>query len=340
MIPRSLLLPALALAAAGCAASGAQDVPNQPAADVGATVTVRDTVIEGTLDAPGIAQPIERATLSTRLMATVTDVLVQEGDRVRKGQPLVRLDARDLDAKAQQAAAGLAEAEAVHRDAQVQLARMKALYADSAAPKAMLDAAETGAARAEAAVRMARASASELDAVRGYATMVAPFDGVVAQRLVDPGALAAPGAPLVVVEDTRRLRVTVSVPPSAARTAVRGRPIPVQIEGTAATATVEGVVPGPAGTVYQVNAIVPNADGTHLGGSAAVVQLPAGRRHAMLVPARAVVREGDLASVRVREPRGTSVRFVKLGSERDGLVEVLSGLAAGDQVVLRDEGAK
>src|SRR5690606_5697548 len=68
----------------------------------GEAVTVVDTVIEATLDAAGVAEPIAQSTLSTKLMGTVTAVLVREGDRVDAGQPLVRIDARDLAAKQSQ----------------------------------------------------------------------------------------------------------------------------------------------------------------------------------------------------------------------------------------------
>ncbi|MGH7615623.1 MAG: efflux RND transporter periplasmic adaptor subunit, partial [Gemmatimonadaceae bacterium] len=128
----------------------------------GETYVVHDTVISTTFDAAGVAEPLRQASLSTKLMGTVTEVLVAEGDGVSAGQPLVRIDARDLAAKEMQLAASIAEAEAVHRDAETQATRMRALYADSAATRAQLDAAETGLARAEAGVRSARAAADEL----------------------------------------------------------------------------------------------------------------------------------------------------------------------------------
>jgi len=80
------------------------------AATVGMTYVVHDTTISSTFDAAGIAAPIQQATLSTKLMGTVTDVVVQEGDRVTAGQVLVRIDARDLSAKSAQVAASIAEA--------------------------------------------------------------------------------------------------------------------------------------------------------------------------------------------------------------------------------------
>jgi RND family efflux transporter MFP subunit len=300
----------------------------------GRVVTVADTTIAATLEAAGIAEPVAQATLSTKLMGTVTEVLVREGDRVAAGQPLLRIDARDIAAKQSQVGAGIAEAEAVHRDATTQLARMRALHADSAATRAQLDAAETGYARAEAAVRQARAAAGELAAMRDYAVVRAPFAGVVTQRFVDPGAFAAPGAPLLTVQDGRRLRVSVATAPDAVRAIDRGATVAVTIEGTAATATVEGVVPAPTGHVYTVNAIVENAGGRFLPGSAATLSIPLGPRRAIVVPEAAVRRDDDLAGVVVRGAAGDELRWIKLGATMAGQVEVLGGLVAGERVVV------
>jgi multidrug efflux pump subunit AcrA (membrane-fusion protein) len=70
-----------------------------------------------------MAEPVARATLSTRLMGSVTEVLVREGDRVRNGQLLARIDARDLEARRGQVDAGIAGAEALYQDARTQAER-------------------------------------------------------------------------------------------------------------------------------------------------------------------------------------------------------------------------
>ncbi|MHB1225724.1 MAG: efflux RND transporter periplasmic adaptor subunit [Gemmatimonadaceae bacterium] len=335
---RTDLLPfvvALALSLAACGAPDGASTPEQSAPRAaGEVVTVVDTTIDAMLEAAGVAGPIAQATLSTKLMGTVTAVLVQEGDRVAAGQPLVRLDARDLAARQSQVSAGIAEAEAVHRDATTQAGRMRALHADSAATRAQLDAAETGLARAEAAVRQARAGASELEVLTGYSVVRAPFDGVVTRRLVDPGAFAAPGAPLVTVQDSHRLRVSVTVAPEAARGLARGSTIGATIEGVAVPATVEGVVPASAGNVYTINAIVDNPGARLLSGSAATLQLPQGTRRAVVIPAAAVRREGDLTGVLVRGATGDELRWVRLGATAGDRTEVLGGLRAGDRVVV------
>ncbi len=334
-----LALTALAFAVAACGTPDRDSAPPavSPRAS-GELIAVVDSTIDAVLDAAGVAGPIAQSTLSTKLMGTVTEVLVREGDVVTAGQPLVRIDARELAARRSQVDAGIAEATAVQADAETQANRMRALYADSAATRAQLDAAETGLARATAAVNQARAGASELAVMTGYSVVRAPFTGVVTQRFVDPGAFAAPGAPLVTVQDSRRLRVTVSVAPEGVRGLRRGSTVTAVIDDRTSPATIEGVVPSPAGNVYTVNAIVDNASGGLLSGSAASLRLPQGSRNALMIPLSAVRREGDLTGVMLRDASGDVLRWVRLGATSGNQVEVLSGLAAGDQVVVPTSG--
>jgi RND family efflux transporter MFP subunit len=331
--PFPLLVAAGALLAAAC---GASEKPTEAAATpvAGSVYTVPDTTIDAVLEAAGVAGPYAHAVLSTKLMGTVIEVPVREGDRVPVGRVLVRLDARDIAAKRAQIEAGVAEAEAVHRDAATQAGRIRTLYADSAATRAQLDAAETGLSRADAALRQARAAVAELDALDAYAVVRAPFAGVVTQRFVDPGAFAAPGAPLVAIHDGTHLRVTVTAAPDAVRGLARGAAVRATVEGRVVAATVEGVVPAPVGNLYTVNAIVANGDGALLAGSAATLGLPQGRRRAVLVPAAALRREGDLVGVLVRGVAGDDLRWVRLGASLGDAVEVIAGLRPGEQIVV------
>lgn len=300
----------------------------------GTATVVRDTQVTASITAPGTAEPVEQSTLGTRLMGTVTAVLVKEGDRVSHGQVLARIDARDVTAKAEQVRAGIAAAEAARGEAALHASRMRALLADSAAPQAQVDAAEAGLARADAALRAARAGEAEVGVMSDYAVIRAPFAGVVTQRWVDPGAFAAPGAPLLTVQDQRTLRVAATVVPTVARALTRGGSLPVSIEGVEATARVEAVVPAPAGGLYTVNATVDNRAGRFASGGTATVHLPRGTRTALLVPRAAIVEEGNLRGVTVRGPSGDATRWVRLGDVFGDQVEVTAGLSAGETIVV------
>ncbi len=302
-------------------------------------VRVIDTLLPDMNEAVGTAAPLLNSTLSTKLMATVSAVHVQVGDVVRQGQLLVTLDVRDIDARAVQASGNLLAAEAMLAEAELNAARMRALFADSAAPRAQVDAAEAALSRAKAGVAGARGGVAEAAANRDYGAVRAPFAGVITQRMVDPGAFAAPGAPLVVVQQSGTLRVSALVPPAAALDVRRGTSISVSIEGVDATGTVEGVVAAPSGGLFTVNVLVRNADGLLPPGGSATLLLPGAERAVRLIPRSAIVREGDLAGVRVRTDGGVERRWVRLGRNRGEFVEVLSGVNAGDVVLVPDSTA-
>lgn len=334
-----LMVTVLGLAA--CGGKSAEHAPQQPdTPPAGTALVVRDTTIAATTQASAVATPFAQATVSTKLMGTVTAVLVREGDRVRAGDPLVRIDARDLEAKREQVKASMASAQAMHHEAQLMATRMRALYADSAAPRAQLDAAEAGLARAQAGVDAARAGAGELDAVASYSVIRAPFSGVVTQRFVDVGAFAAPGAPLLTVQDQARLRIVASVPPKTARLLPRGSTVAVTVEGVSATARVEGVIPSAGGALYTINAVVDNKDGTLASGGSAELSVGEGTRTALLVPAAAVRHEGDLTGVTATSGGVTTTRWIRTGQAHGSFVEVLAGLADGDTVWVPASAAK
>lgn len=336
MIRSSAIVLATVVVAAACAPADAR-VTDDAGATVaaGTVITIADTTIATTLEASGVAAPLREATLSTKLMASVVGVDVLEGSVVRAGQVLVRLDARDLAAKREQVQAGLSAAQAMHTQASAHVARMRALHQDDAAPTAMLEQAETQYAQATAGLRAAQASSAELAAVESYAALTAPFAGTVTARFVDPGAFAAPGAPLVQVQDASQLRITVHVSPDVARKLAKGARVDVRIEGQPDVATVEGVVPAMGG-LYAINALVENRDGRHPANGAAMLAVPTGTQRGIAVPEAALIREGDLVGVLLRTNDGDVRRWIRTGAIANGLVEVTAGLRAGDQVVLRD----
>ena len=195
--------------------------------------------IADTFDAGGVVQARTTATVMARILAPVRDVRVAPGDRVRAGQVLVVLDGRDLDARArstramalaadQDVAAAASDQQAA--DAALALARathvrIAGLHARRSATAQELDDA-TGALRAaearvtgagarlqaaKANVQSARAATEETQTTASFALVTAPFDGVITEKMVEPGNMAAPGTPLMRLEDTRGFRLDVRV---------------------------------------------------------------------------------------------------------------------------------
>ncbi len=321
----------LTVIAAACHRAPPSDTP--PLRSTGVAVAVRDTTRADYFEAAGVANPIQQATLSTRLMATVLDVAVVEGARVSRGDVLVRLDAADLAARRRQATAAVDDATTMRDLTKLTADRMRAMYADSAAPRAQLDAAESALARATAQLVAAREAVAEVDATTRYAEIRAPFTGVVTRRFVDPGAFAAPGTPLVTIEATDRLRVSVTVPAALASALRTGRHVAARLEGVPADALIEGVVPS-AGNLYTINALIENHAAAYLTGSAATLLVPSGTRRVILVPVAALLHQGDLVGVRRRFAASDEITWVKTGATVGHDVEILSGLAPGDSVLV------
>jgi len=300
----------------------------------GVPYVVRDSLVESVQEATGTAAPRLSADLSTRLMGKVVSVSVKEGDLVSAGQLLLRVDGQDLAARSEGLASGLDASRSQLALAEAQLRRMRALYADSALPKASLDQAETELERARAALSQVRAQDAELRSIQGYSRIAAPFPGKVVARLVDPGMMATPGAPLLRVEDASLLRLSVSTTTATARNLSAGSMVAARVDGREVFARIEGIVPSGTGNMSIVNAIVDNRKDSFASGAVATLLLPRGSRLARLVPTIGLLREGDLVGVWVRTAQGDFRRWIRVGSQVGDRVEVLSGLGEGDTVIV------
>ena len=312
----------------------------------------------------------QTATLVSRIVAPVTQVLVLPGDHVRAGQPLVLLDERDLTAarsraqaavEASREAANGAAAERQAADAAFVLAtatykRVADLRAKNSATPNELDEALAGLraaearvagakaqiARAAAGIQEAQAAAEAASVSRSYATVAAPFDGVVTQKLIEAGNMAAPGVPLLTIEDTRAFRLEVRIDQSRASLVRPGQAVEVAIDD-GAPATARPIT----GRVAEISHVVDENAHAFL----AKIDLPAtaavrsgmfGRarfagavRHVLAVPATSVVRQGQLTSVFVVDRSGIArLRLVSVGEPNAGAIEVRAGLDPDETVVV------
>ena len=305
----------------------------------GTAVAAHDSLIPDGILAQGTAEAVRRADLSTSLMGRVLSVTVQEGQAVRAGQILARIDAGELSARSQGVASALSGAQAQADLAGVSAKRMRALYADGAVTRAALDQAEAELRRAEAGLSQVRAQGAEVRSVAGYANLAAPFAGRLTHRFVDPGALAAPSMPLLTVEDISRLRVRVNAAPEAVADLRIGQILSAQVGGRSVSARVEGIVPAPVGNLLVVNALVDNPGGVLPSGVSASLLLPRGTRRALLVPSLALRREEELTSVLVRQGSCDALRWVRVGVTVGSDIEVLSGLRPLESVVVPSQTA-
>lgn len=343
----AVALPFMLSACGGDGESHEKQVPG--AAEPGVlsvrTAEVREEAAPSTTAATGVVEPIRRAMPAGRLMGTVTAAPFQEGDRVREGQVLVRIDVQDLAARRAQVLAQVREAQAVLRDAETHLARMRVLSAEGAIARVQLEQAETGVARARAAVQTANAGLRELEANAAYGTIEAPFSGVIVRKMVEVGNLAAPGQPLFVLEDLSRVRVVAGVGEEAAIRLRKGQRMSVEIAGgrLQATGVVEAVLPSgdPSARGFRVNILLDNAGLALQSGMTATVRMPTESvgeaSPALVVPAQAVVRRGQMTGVFVVDRGIARLRWIRMAEAEGDRVRVLSGLHAGERVVVGPE---
>jgi RND family efflux transporter MFP subunit len=360
--PYLILITALA---AACSTAPAEQPSAGPA--IGVTViAVAQGDWQSTVEAGGVVVSRETATISSRVVAPIARVLVRAGDRVKRGQTLVVLDAASLGAEAARAAGASLAADHASRaaasdlqaaDAAVALAttthtRIAALHSTRSATTQELDQAQAAlttaeSRRAAAAARIAEAQAGT-DAARaagrvaailaGYATLSAPFDGIVTNRLADPGSLAAPGAPLIVVEDTSSFRLEIRIDAARAPLVRLNQTLAVRLDGAADAPWLDG-------RVIEISRIDPNAHSfavkVALPATAGVrsglfgrAKLAGATRRVLSVPAAAVLERGQLSYVFVATHGVARLRAISPGGSSEGRTEILDGLIAGESVIV------
>lgn len=332
-----------------------------------ATASVRS--IAEPLEAGGAVAAEETAALTSRIAAPVTRVRVRAGDRVRRGDVLIELDDRDVAARAREAQAsvsaarqGLAavESEQASAAADKKLAaasheRIAALHARRSATTQELDEAEarlSGAtarvdgahARAGQAAEQLNAALASTDAAtttQSFALVRAPFDALVTERLTDPGNLASPGTPLLRVESLGTPHVETRVDEAREPYARVGSRVEVVFDNREGTPVAPGPVEGVVTEVARVSAderafavkVSLPRDLRLRSGTFARVRLRGPGRQALLIPATAIRRQGQLVSAFVVENGVARLRLLRTGYESAEGVEVLAGLEAGEVIV-------
>jgi RND family efflux transporter MFP subunit len=294
----------------------------------------------------------ETTTLSAQVMGRVQRILVREGDSVGAGQAIVILDDATLKSAAEQADAAVKAAESQQIAAQTNadlaastLVRYKQLQSQkSVSPQEMDEVAR----RAEAATAQVEALRAQTNAMKaqqagsrallGYTRVVAPFAGIITARMVDPGALASPGVPLVQIDSAGPLQLQATLAESAIGFVHEGMKMRVSIDSASRV--------DPAGTVSE---ILPAADlSSHSflikidlspskdlrAGMYASAEIPTGTKQAILAPRTAIVVRGSLSCAYVLDSNNIAqLRYVTLGSSHGDAVEVLSGIAAKEKLV-------
>ena len=330
----------LVMAVIGCG-SGDEPAHYEPKTVRADLVAAARTVIPRTTMASGTIEAENSIEVSTRLMGHVREVLVREGQTVDIGQVLVRIDDTDIQARKRQAEAGIAEAQAVLDNASTNLQRFERLFAENSVSRAQLDDVRTGRDRAQAGLTQAQAGLAEVNVHLSYLSIKAPSTGTVTRRLVDPGDMANPGAPLVMLEQNGIMKVRAGLAERDVDLVDVGGEVTVKITSLSQaiyTVPVARILPAanPMSRTFDLEAYLPNEDGRLRSGMFARVEVPVGSREAVLLPAEALHSRGQLTGVWLVDDQDVAhLRWIRVGRTMGDEVEVLSGLQGGERVILR-----
>lgn len=297
------------------AAASAQSLP---------VVTAQPHKVDLTFPAEALVEAVQQAIVGAQVAGRVLEVKADAGQAVRKGDVLMRIDAR--------------EAEEVARAADAQYANAKLNYERSKSLKEQKFLSQAAVDKAKSDFDAASANRAAAGASQSHATILSPINGIVARRHAELGDMATPGKPLFTIYEPGGLRVTASVPQYRLKEmrGVRTARIEFPELGKWVDATAVNLLPtADASThVSQVRVNLPPVPEA-TPGMFARVHFVLGQANKLTVPVSAIVRRGEVAAIYVQTPDNRlSLRQLRLGDAvGQGEMEVLAGIAAGDQVV-------
>lgn len=346
--------------------------PGTAAKKAGQSVRVEIAAVQPTshpefYEAMGTIRSQTTSILSSKMMGTVRAIPVEEGQRVKAGQPLVVLDQRQVSARLQEAQAALSEAgkaeqaavsarESAHAAAELAQSTYKryvtmikeevvtpqefdAVAARHRQAQAALSQAEAMAAAARSKVQQARAAVAAAGVAHKDAVITASYDGILVDKLVEVGDLAVPGTPLMKIEGAGEFRVDLELPENHILAIGLGDNVAVRVPGLF-DKPLEGIVATivPAADTrsrsFLVKVRLPAAENLR-SGLFARVSVPVGTGRLILVPASAVVREGQLTGIYlVDDDQIARFHLIRTGRSVGSSVEVLSGLRDGVRYVV------
>jgi len=307
-----------------------------------ALAAATEVVLEDRIEATGELVSPNHATVAAEVGGRITSLYVDDGAPAARGQRVLEIDPERRNLEVRAAKAGDSEAKAGLVEAERAAERVRMLFKSNVASKAQLDQAETALELARSRADGAAARLGEMQRAQRDAEVTAPFDGMIAQRFVSVGEFVQPGTRLfeLVALDPIEVEFRVSeIDSSRVKVgqivAVRVAPYPD--ESFEATVTVVAPTIDPATRTLRVKGTLPNPGGRLRPGLFARADLGVARREGVLVvPEEAILQRTD-GQVLFRLAEGNRVerRVVKTGAFKDGRVEIVEGVSAGDKIVIR-----
>ena len=290
--------------------------------------------------AEGLVEATRQSTVSAQISGRIKEINFDVGSRVNKGQVILRIDERETGQALAGSNAQVLQAQATLQNAKAAYERSRQLFEQKFISQSALDKAQADYQVARAQAAASEAGAGQASLAHGYSTVIAPYSGVVAARLVEVGEMVMPGKPLMTGFDPAGMRVVVSVPQYKLPEIGQNPKVTVEVPSLnrwikAASATVQPIADMRTHST-QVRVYLPaNAEGLYPG-MFVRAHFVVGTANKLVVPVSAVLHRSEVVAVYVVDEKGgLKLRQIRLGeTNADGLVEVLAGLNPGEQVAL------
>jgi len=328
----------LALALAAC---GDASPPAAPAAAPAlATAAAELREVDLVTSAEAIVEAVRQSTVSAQIAGRIVDIRFDVGDRVRKGDVIVRIDERSATQAVAASEAQVRESEAALVNARAQYERTKQLFAQKFISQSALDKAEADYKAAESRMKATLAGAGVAATERSFATIVAPYEGIVSARHIQLGEMATPGKPLMTGFDPASLRVIATVASARIGEIQSGGKVRIEVPSAGKWIEAKGltVVPSadPRTHTTQVRIGLPDNVSGIYPGVFARAHFVVGRAARLMIPRESVVYRSEVTAVYVVGEGGTpQLRQLRLGTATDERgIEVLAGVKPGERVAL------
>jgi len=338
IIKISIVLAAATWLAACGSENKSEVIIEQPIAVV--AQQVEGQKLSNDLHYSGQVKSHNQSVLSTKVMGQVSNVLVKAGDHVSKGDLLITIKSKGVNAQLAAAKAMLNEAKAAQVNAAKNYNRIEALKSKGSATQQELDQATSVKDMANARVESARHQVASVEELLSYTSLRSHIDGFVSAKYVNPGDMANPGSPLLALESTQSLKIDISVPEFEVGLFNEGDAVIIQLNAFASQSfngVVDKVIPSSAfsGAQFQVAVLLENAPKGVKPGMFGRVSRKGVSSEKVIVPKSALIQKGQLTGVFVISDQAEAMlRWLRLGREMAQGYEVLSGLDSGERIVV------
>jgi len=340
-LPMAILF---ALGLLGCSNKtepGNSSISGQPLSRTAKILTIGKQATANAMAWQGTVRSRLAVKIAPKLNARIVEIPVHPGDRLKKGDVIARLDDRELRAAYNAANSALIAAQAQAAQARIEERRIIELYNKQAATRQSYDAILAQSQAEQAMANQAASAAQQSKVLLGEDVLHAPFDGIVGERLQEPGDMGMPNQPIVTFLNPDDLRLEANIAESCASQVKLGMTAKVRIDAIQQTlnGTIDEIAPevDPQTRNLQIKISLPHSIGLQHGQFGWLELACETEKLALLIPASAILHFGQLQAVKIVEGQQLHIRHIRTGKRYGEQLEVLSGLHEGETILISDE---